>query len=202
MALAQPRPNAERYRIDMSEVTGGRDSNKMLQVGKLNLVDGTIEGYPIAAQTGALDRIGSNSTKYYRTDYVQEQANRQPGFVFATDGKDVYALPHSWDVNNPADTVGIYKGDVIVTNGKELNVIGSFDNTKRGLQSAAIAAGEALGRDRGVKQTAIVLTHQTSKQSGIDSVRSASIGSVFGSQTISELLHKDGPRERFGISPA
>jgi hypothetical protein len=197
--LTKPRSNNERYVIDMSGVTAGRDSNKMLQIGKLNLIDGTIEGQPINAATleGPIDRIGSKSTKYYNTEYVAERANQQPGFVFATDGKDVYALPHSWDMNDPQGTVGVFRGDVIRTNGKDLNVIGSFDNTRRGLQSAAIAAGEAIGRDRGVKQTAIVLSHQTDKQSGIQSVRSGSIGTVFGSQTIKEL--NDGGY-RYGVS--
>lgn len=202
--LSKPRANSERYRIDMSGVTGGRDSNKMLQVGKLNLIDGTIEGQPINAATlqGPIDKIGSKSTKYYNTDYVEERANQQPGFVFATDGKDVYALPHTWDINNPKETVGVFKGDTIVTNDKELRVIGSFDNTRRGFQSAAIAAGEALGRDRGVKQTAIVLTHYDNKQNGIQSVRSGSIGSVFGSQTIKELRdgRGQGTTGKFGVT--
>ena len=203
-ALAGLRSNGERYRIDMSGVTAGRDSNKMLQIGKLNLIDGTIEGQPINAATleGPIDSIGSKSTKYYNTEYVEERANRQPGFVFATDGKDVFALPHEWDMNDPKGTVGIFKGDVIETNGKELRVIGSFDNTRRGLQSAAIAAGDALGRDRGVKQTAIVLSHQTDKKYGVNSVRSGSVGTVFGSQTIKELIdgRGQGTTGKYGVS--
>lgn len=202
-ALYGLRDNGERYRIDMSGVTAGRDSNKMLQIGKLNLIDGTIEGQPIIADnSGPIDNIGSKSTKYYNTEYVEERANRQAGFVFATDGKDVFALPHEWDMNDPKGTVGIFKGDVIVTNGKELRVIGSFDNTRRGLQSAAIAAGDALGRDRGVKQTAIVLSHQTDKKYGINSVRSGSVGTVFGSQTIKELVdgRGQGTMGKYGVS--
>ena len=202
-ALAGLRDNGERYRIDMSGVTAGRDSDKMLQIGKLNLIDGTIEGQPIIADnSGPIDNIGSKSTKYYNTEYVEERANRQAGFVFATDGKDVFALPHEWDMNDPKGTVGIFKGDVIETNGKELRVIGSFDNTRRGLQSAAIAAGDALGRDRGVKQTAIVLSHQTDKKYGVNSVRSGSVGTVFGSQTIKELVdgRGQGTTGKYGVS--
>ncbi len=190
--LTDYRMNKERYVIDMADVSGGRDSNRMAQVGKLNLVDGTIEGNPIQRQSrGAIDRMGVLSTSSDRADvdYATENANKEQGFVFATDGKQVYALPHEWDINDPQGTVGVFRGDEILTNGKRLEVIGSFDSSPRGLQAAAVAAGAALGRDRGVKQTAIVLTHDD-KGSALDSITRGTARSVFGNGTTTRL--RDG----------
>lgn len=160
--LTKPRGNDERYTIDMG---ANRADDTMTQAGKINLIEATINGKPIGqVARGAVDYMGVKSTKDYNVDRVKAGVNQEKGFVFATDGEQVYALPHSWDKNDPAGTVGIFKGDTLQVNGKELKVIGSFDASRRGLQAASLAAGDAIGRDKGIKQTAILLTYTTKER--------------------------------------
>jgi hypothetical protein len=183
--LTKPRGNDERYTIDMGD---GREDDKMTQAGKINLIEATIDGKPIGqGDRGAVDQMGVKSTNNYNVPYVKEMVNQEKGYVFATDGKQVYALPHSWDKNDPAGTVGIFKGDIIKVNGKELNVIGSFDASRRGLQAASLAAGDAIGRDKGVKQTAILLTYTKTKEYGRGIQEDTRPSSVFGGRTIDTL---------------
>lgn len=158
-ALTQSRANNERYEIAFGDLVKG---------GKLNLMDGTLDGKELSRDTrGAFDktsvqRRGSNeSDKDF--NYESSKSQKQEGFVFAKDNNgELFAIPHTWNVNDPQGTVGIFKGDKITYSDakgapKEITVIGSFDNTKRGLNLAAAAAGDSLGRPMGVKQTAIVL---------------------------------------------
>lgn len=157
--LTKPRGNDERYEISLGTLEKG---------GKLNLIDGTLDGKELSRETrGAFDktnvvRRGSDDADA-DFNYEASKAQKQEGFVFAKNEKgDVFAIPHSWDVNDPQKTVGIFKGDRITYNdargvGQEITVIGTFDNTKRGLNLASAAAGDALGRVGGIKQTATVL---------------------------------------------
>lgn len=202
--LSKPRGNDEKYSIDMGD---GRDDNKMTQAGKINLLEGTIDGRKIQSEnTGVIDQIGVRSTSSpvgMNFDWANERANAEKGFVFAHDGKQVYALPHSWDKNDPAGTVGIFKGDVIKVNGKELTVVGSFDSSKRGLQAAAVAAGEAIGRDKGIKQTAVLLSYQSNRERAIERNLEATPLSVFSTRTI-DTLNKglpDGGAKKDGVEP-
>ena len=163
--LNRPRSNETEYDVNLGM--------QMAVAGKLNLMDATIDGKEIAQRReGAFDkttvaRRGSpESERDFR--YEADKLQRQEGFVFATDEKgQLFAIPHTWDVNDPQGTVGFFKGDRITytdANSREdrtLNVIGSFDNSKRGLNLAAAAAGDALGRSMGVKQTAILLGSKT-----------------------------------------
>lgn len=169
-ALNRPRASQEEYDIGLTKT--------MDIAGKLNMMDGTIDGKEIARSTkGAFSntataRRGSiESRKDF--EYEKEKLNRQEGFIFAKDDKgEVFAIPHNWDVNDPQGTVGVFKGDTLTvpsqrTGDRVLTVIGTFDNTKRGLNLAAAAAGESLGRSLGVKQTATLLTDRA----GIDAIK-------------------------------
>ena len=187
--LTKPRKNDEKYSIDMG---AGREDDTMLQAGKINLIEATIDGKPIGQLgRGAIDYMGVKSTKDYNVDRVTAGVNLEKGYVFATDGKQVYALPHSWDKNDPQGTVGIFKGDVIKVNGKQLEVVGSFDASRRGLQAAAITLGAELGRDKGVKQTAVLLTYSTKDYSRRTQEDNRPT-SVFDDKTI-ETLNKGLP---------
>lgn len=142
------------------------------KVGKLNMMDATIDGKEINNKAaGAFDRtfVKSRATQDSENDFQSEAArgNVQQGFIFAKDEKgEIFALPHTWDTNRPAATVGVFAGDTLrflgSQDGKQpartLEVIGTFDNTKRGLNLAAAAAGDAIGRKGGIKQTATILT--------------------------------------------
>ncbi len=158
--LNRPRRGETEYDINL-----GRS---LAKAGKLNLMDATVDGKEIAREErGAFDktltsRRGSRDSQS-DFNYEANALNRQEGFVFGTDNNgDLFAIPHTWNVNDPQGTVGIFKGDTITYTDskgadKTINVIGTFDNTKRGLNLAAAAAGEAMGRSMGVKQTAIIL---------------------------------------------
>jgi len=157
--LAGKRPSGERYEVALGDLVKG---------GKLNLMDGTLDGKELSRDTrGAFDKTSVQRRGSDESDkdfnYEANKSQKQEGFIFAKDDKgELFAIPHTWDVNNPQGTVGIFKGDTMTYNdskgaSKEITVIGSFDNTKRGLNLAAAAAGDSLGRPMGVKQTAIVL---------------------------------------------
>jgi hypothetical protein len=160
--LNRPRSNEEEYDIDLRTV--------LAKAGKLNMMDGTIDGKEIARpNSGAFDKttVGRRASPESRGDfrYEAQRADIENGFIFAADAKgQVYAIPHTWNTNDPQGTVGVFKNDNISflpANSKEpqmtLRVIGTFDSSKRGLNLAAAAAGDALGRSQGVKQTAILL---------------------------------------------
>jgi hypothetical protein len=162
--LAGNRPTKDAYEIRLA----GYDALK--PSGKLNLLEGTIDGKKIdTAQQdkGAFDRSGTKSRNSEDAaagfETGKSQANREQGFVFAADDDDkVYAIPHTWDTNNPQGTVGIFRGDRITNVGEKgkvmnLRVIGTFDSSPRGLQLAAAASGDFIGRTNGIKQTATVL---------------------------------------------
>jgi hypothetical protein len=162
--LMGERPSKDAYEIRLE----GYDSLK--PSGKLNLLEGTIDGKKIDKayqDQGAFDRSGTKSrnsedaAEAFATG--KAMANREQGFVFVADDDDkVYAIPHTWDTNNPQGTVGIFRGDRITNvgdKGKVLNlrVIGTFDSSPRGLQLAAAASGDFIGRTNGIKQTATIL---------------------------------------------
>ena len=159
--LAGNRPSKEEYDIGL---IGSKDP-----AGKLNMMDGTINGKEISRETrGAFSnttttRRGSRESER-DFEYEKGKLNRQEGFIFAKDEKnDVFAIPHNWDVNDPQGTVGVFKGDTLTipserTGDRVLTVIGTFDNSKRGLNLAAAACGDSIGRSMGVKQTATILT--------------------------------------------
>ena len=85
--LASARGNGERYAIDMG---AGRENDKMVQAGKINLIEATIDGKPIGQpEYGAVDYMGVKSTKDYHVGRVSAQVNQEKGFVFATDGNCV-----------------------------------------------------------------------------------------------------------------
>jgi hypothetical protein len=162
--LAGNRPTKDAYEIRLQ----GYDALK--PSGKLNLLEGTIDGKKIDKayqDQGAFDRSGTKSRNSEDAaagfETGKNQANREQGFVFAADDDDkVYAIPHTWDTNNPQGTVGIFRGDRITNVGEKgkvmnLRVIGTFDSSPRGLQLAAAAAGDFIGRTNGIKQTATVL---------------------------------------------
>lgn len=157
--LSGARKSGERYEVSLGNLVKG---------GKLNLMDGTLDGKELSRDTrGAFDKTSVQRRGSDESDrdfnYESNKSQKQEGFIFAKDDKgEVFAIPHTWDVNDPQKTVGIFKGDRITYNdskdvSKEMTVIGSFDNTKRGLNLAAAAAGDSLGRPMGVKQTATVL---------------------------------------------
>ena len=140
--------------------------------GKLNMVAATVDGVEINNKAqGAFDRteVKSRATRESDTDFAYEanRADIQQGFIFAKDEKgEIFALPHNWNTNKAAATVGVYAGDTLnflgSSDGKKparkLEVIGTFDYTKRGLNLAAAACGDAIGRTGGIKQTATILT--------------------------------------------
>jgi hypothetical protein len=156
----------------------GRDDKYTIQInqslskgGKLNMIDATIDGKELAPNLGAFSRtnVKSRASDDAEADFQYEakRANEQQGFIFAKDEKgEIFALPHTWEVNRPARTVGVFQGDTInflgSADGKNkartLEVIGTFDNTKRGLNLAAAACGDSIGRTGGIKQTATILT--------------------------------------------
>jgi hypothetical protein len=161
--LADFRPEREAYQITLS------GDEALTKAGKLNLLESTIDGKKInyeVRQRGAFDRSGTKSTKSEGAEagFLQErdEANKENGFIFALDiDKKLYAIPHTWDTNNPQGTVGIFRGDLIENEGekgtKSLRVIGTFDASPRGLQLAAATAGDDIGRTNGIKQTAEIL---------------------------------------------
>lgn len=162
--LAGDRPKKDAYEIRLE----GYESLK--PAGKLNLLEGTIDGKKIDTayqDRGAFDRSGTKSTRSEEAESAFERgkkyANLDQGFIFAADDDDkIYAIPHTWDTNDPQGTVGIFRGDRIVNTddkGKVMNlrVVGTFDSSPRGLQLAAATAGDFIGRTNGIKQTAIVL---------------------------------------------
>jgi hypothetical protein len=162
-ALADFRPERESYQISLS------GDEALTKAGKLNLLDSTIDGKKInyeVRQRGVFDRSGTKSTRSEDAEagFLKEkgEANKENGFIFALDlDKKLYAIPHTWDTNDPQGTVGVFRGDLIENNGekgtKSLRVIGTFDASPRGLQLAAAAAGDDIGRSNGVKQTAEIL---------------------------------------------
>ena len=175
--LAGNRPSKDAYEIRLV----GYDSLKT--AGKLNLLEGTIDGRKIdTAQQdkGAFDRSGTKSRNSEDAaegfETGKAQANREQGFVFAADDDDkVYAIPHIWDTNNPQGTVGIFRGDRITNVGDKgkvmnLRVIGTFDSSPRGLQLAAAASGDFIGRTNGIKQTATILTEAYGGQYNVERV--------------------------------
>jgi len=175
--LAGNRPSKDAYEIRLE----GYDSLK--PAGKLNLLEGTIDGKKIdTAQQdkGAFDRSGTKSRNSEDAaagfETGKASANREQGFVFAADDDDkVYAIPHTWDTNNPQGTVGIFRGDRITNVGEKgkvlnLRVIGTFDSSPRGLQLAAAASGDFIGRTNGIKQTATVLAESYGGKYNVASV--------------------------------
>lgn len=178
----QPGYNATEQIAKVQEIlaTGsGRDEKYEISVdrglvkgGKLNMMDATIDGKEINNEArGAFARTFTKSRASDESDrdfnYEASRANIQQGFIFAKDEKgEIFALPHSWDTNKPDATVGVFRGDTIkfLENPAErqparnLEVIGTFDYTKRGLNLAAAAVGDAIGRKGGIKQTATILT--------------------------------------------
>jgi len=156
----------------------GRDEKYNIKVaqaldkgGKLNMIDGTIDGKELAPNLGAFSRTNVKSRASADADadfnYEANRANEQQGFIFAKDEKgEIFALPHTWNVNRAAQTVGVFQGDTLnflgsadgTKKARTLEVIGTFDNTKRGLNLAAAACGDAIGRTGGIKQTATILT--------------------------------------------
>lgn len=154
----------DRYEIRIE----GQDALKAR--GKLNLIEGTIDGKKIDTafqDRGAFDISGTRSRNSDDAaegfEIGKKNANKDQGFIFVADDDDkVYAIPHTWDTNNPQGTVGIFRGDRITNvgdKGKVLNlrVIGTFDSSPRGLQLAAAASGDFIGRTNGIKQTATIL---------------------------------------------
>jgi hypothetical protein len=168
--LMGERPSKDAYEIRLE---GG---SQMKAQGKLNLLEGTIDGKKIDTdyqQRGAFDRSGTKSRNSEDASDAfisgRKQADIEQGFVFALDeANKLWAIPHTWDRNDPAGTVGIFRGDKIINVGgpktegfmdKTLNlrVIGTFDSSPRGLQMAAAIAGDEIGRKNGIKQTAEIL---------------------------------------------
>ena len=162
-ALADFRPERESYQITLS------GDEALTKAGKLNLLESTIDGNKInyeVRQRGVFDRSGTKSTRSEDAEagFIAErdEANKENGFIFALDAdKKLYAIPHTWETNDPQGTVGIFRGDLIENVGekgtKSLRVIGTFDASPRGLQLAAATAGDDIGRTNGVKQTAEIL---------------------------------------------
>lgn len=163
--LAGNRPTKDAYEIRIE----GQDALKPR--GKLNLIEGTVDGKKInreALGLGAFDRSGTLSRNSEEAADAftsgQKNADREQGFIFATDDDNkVYAIPHTWNTNDPQGTVGIFRGDRITNVGDKgkvmnLRVIGTFDSTARGLQLAAATAGDFIGRTNGIKQTATILS--------------------------------------------
>jgi hypothetical protein len=160
-ALNRPRASQEEYDIGLVDTLD--------VAGKLNMMDGTINGKEIALSTKGAFSNTSTARRGSREsardfEYEKEKMNTQEGFIFAKDEKgEVFAIPHNWNVNDPQGTVGVFKGDTLTvpsekTGDRVLTIIGTFDNSKRGLNLAAAAAGESIGRSMGVKQTATILT--------------------------------------------
>jgi hypothetical protein len=164
---------------EILRIGSGRDEKYDIQVnrglekaGKLNMMDATIDGKDINNKSvGAFDRtfVKSRATTESDNDFNYEatRGDIQQGFIFAKDAKgDIFALPHNWNVNRPLATVGVFAGDTLNFLGsqdgkqpaRKLEVIGTFDFTKRGLNLAAAACGDAIGRKGGIKQTATILT--------------------------------------------
>jgi hypothetical protein len=135
--------------------------NPLQKIGKLDLVEATVDGKPIVKEDlGAANLRGiGRGTPESRRDFqnANDRLERQSGYILAHDGKDAYAIPHSWNVNNPALNVGIFRGDQIKYGDKTLTVTGTFDNSKRGLNLAGASVGDDLNRTNGFKQTAIIL---------------------------------------------
>lgn len=163
-AIMDFRPDREAYKIDIAE------SDHLKKVGKLNLMESTVDGKKIDyeyRQKGAFDRSGTKSTRSEEAGDAFERgnrdANKENGFIFALDADNkLYAIPHTWDTNDPQGTVGIFRGDLIENNTpkgtQSLRVIGTFDASPRGLQLAAATAGDDIGRKNGVKQTAEIIS--------------------------------------------
>jgi hypothetical protein len=137
-------------------------------VGKMNLMDATIDGKQIGRDNyGAFDKTltKGRGSPDSRGDFRYEarQADKEQGFIFGVDEKgQAYALPHVWNTNDPQGSVGVFQGDRIsFSDGKggekSFTVVGTFDSSKRGLNLAAAAIGSAMGREQGIKQTAILL---------------------------------------------
>lgn len=160
-ALTQSRANNETYTIGLKD--------DLKPFGKLNLLDGTLDGKKLNDDnSGAFDRTptrgrqGDESFKAFSE--AKNKSNVEHGFIFAkSDDDKIYAIAHRWNTNDPQGTVGVFKGDTIKpTEGSKgikgnLQVIGTFDQTPRGLQLAAAACGDAIGRAQGIKQTATLL---------------------------------------------
>ena len=156
--LAGERSSGDYYDIKL------RPYKDIKSVGKLNLMDATIDGKQIGRDNyGAFDKTltKGRGSPDSRGDFRYEarQADKEQGFIFGVDDKgQAYALPHVWDTNNPQGTVGVFQGDRISWgDGKSFTVVGTFDSSKRGLNLAAAAIGGAMGRSQGIKQTAILL---------------------------------------------
>lgn len=160
--LAGERSSGDYYDIKL------RPYKDIKAVGKLNLMDATIDGKQIGRDNyGAFDKTltKGRGSPDSRGDFRYEarQADKEQGFVFGVDDNgQAYALPHVWDTNNPQGSVGVFQGDRISWSDgkggeKSFTVVGTFDSSKRGLNLAAAAIGGAMGRSQGIKQTAILL---------------------------------------------
>jgi hypothetical protein len=194
--LTDFRPDREAYKIDIAE------SDHLKKVGKLNLMESTVDGKKIDyeyRQQGGFDRSGTKSTKSDAASDAFERgnrdANKENGFIFALDAdKKLYAIPHTWDTNDPQGTVGIFRGDLIENNTpkgtQSLRVIGTFDASPRGLQLAAATAGSDIGRKNGVKQTAEIIS------SSAWQAESIAEGAKVGSYKIEQIAKAIGPAGR------
>lgn len=163
--LAGERSTGEYYDIKL------RPYKDIKAVGKLNLMDATIDGKQIGRDNyGAFDKTltKGRGSPDSRGDFRYEarQADKEQGFIFGVDDKgQAYALPHVWDTNDPQGSVGVFQGDRISWSDgkggeKSFTVVGTFDSSKRGLNLAAAAVGGAMGREQGIKQTAILLGNE------------------------------------------
>ena len=175
--LMGDRPKKDAYEIRLEGY------NALKPAGKLNLLEGTIDGKKIDTayqDRGAFDRSGTKSTKSDDAaagfEAGKKYANTDQGFIFAADDDNkIYAIPHTWDTNDPQGTVGIFRGDRITNvdnKGKVMNlrVVGTFDSSPRGLQLAAAASGDFIGRTNGIKQTAIVLAGSSGGKYTVENV--------------------------------
>jgi hypothetical protein len=160
--LAGERSSGEYYDIKL------RPYKDIKAVGKINLMDATIDGKQIGRDNyGAFDKTltkgrGSPDSRGDFRDMAR-RADEEQGFIFGVDEKgQAYALPHIWNTNDPQGSVGVFQGDRIsFSDGKggekSFKVVGTFDSSKRGLNLAAAAIGSVMGREQGIKQTAILL---------------------------------------------
>lgn len=204
--LTGPRESKEVYDINLG-------MTELKSVGKLNLMNGTLDDKELARNdTGAFDRTltrGRGSPES-RQDFREEakKSNQERGFIFAKDAKgQLFAIPHTWDNNDPSGSVGVFKGDRITytdankKDSRQLDVIGTFDSSRRGLQLAAAAAGDALGRDQGIKQTAVVLGSYSGEGSDLTN-RSLGVGiprTYIPKETVGVLNRGDEVTARYGV---
>lgn len=194
--LTDFRPERESYKIDIAE------SDHLKKIGKLNLMESTVDGKKIDyeyRQQGGFDRSGTRSTGSDSASDAFERgnrdANKENGFIFALDAdKKLYAIPHTWDTNDPQGTVGIFRGDLIENNTpkgtQSLRVIGTFDASPRGLQLAAATAGSDIGRRNGVKQTAEIISTSAWQTESIAE------GAKVGSYKVEQIAKAIGPAGR------